>query len=135
LEAWDGKGSASPTLAIPDTPFAWGLMTGSSKSGPRPFKPPPGGLAVVAEEGAVADPFGMTPAVVSGVDDAPESMSIASGSPFSASSVKAWYLGREASDSSCVFDELFCGTEAFRAAFGLFVASDDRLCDVSFDSL
>ena len=118
--------------------------------GPRLSRPPPGGLAAVADEGAVAEPFGIAPAVVLsfgddgavrvpfiglGVGAGTESISMASASPSSESSVKAWYLGREASDSSCVFEVLFCGTEAFRAAFGRFVASDDLPCNVSFVSL
>ena len=86
-------------------------------SGPRLFSPPTGGFAVVADEGAVAEPFGMapTPDVFSfgdvgavrvpflagfAFDSGPESMSMASTSPFTGSSANAWYLGRDASVDS-----------------------------------
>ena len=121
-------------------------------SGPRLFSPPPGGFAVEAEEGAVAEPFGMapTPDVFSFGDDSavrvpflagfafdggPESMSIASTSPLTGSSTKAWCLDLDASVDSCAFEAPFCCTDAFRAAFGLFVASDGRRGEVSFASV
>jgi hypothetical protein len=61
--------------------------------------------------------------------DKSESISMASASPFVASSAKAWYFGREASVWVCAFG---CGTEVFRPALGRFVASEARRGDVSF---
>lgn len=97
----------------------------------------------MADDGAVAKPFGKWPgpAVVLSRGDVGAvrvprladfgtvggagSISIASGSPFIVSSAKAWYFGRDESGCSCVFED------AFRGAFGRFVASDARRGDDS----
>jgi hypothetical protein len=105
---------------------------------------------VVADDGAVADPLGTAPIPAAvfnlgdegavrvpffaalGIGGVPESMSMASASPFTVSSENAWYFGREASAWSCVFELAFVGTEAFlAAAFVRFVASEARRGDVS----
>jgi hypothetical protein len=121
LDASEEKGSASPTDDIPPSPFFWGSTSGLMKSGPRPFSPSAGGLAVVVEGGAVLEPFGMVPGRVVfsfdtvglvvepflSDDSGPESISIASASPFVDSSAKAWYLGRDASDWLCALEAPF----------------------------